>query len=580
MKIVTTRRINQIFFFVLFIWFCIVSTVGDKLWQLRAWPVNWFLQLDPLTAIGTVLSTHTLYYSLLWALGTVILTIIFGRFFCSWVCPFGTVHHFVGYLGNRKKSAAQKIQLNRYRKAQGIKYIILVLFLVMAAMSPVTGSLQTGLLDPIPLITRSVNIVLLPIVDRSVNIVSISGRFYTGSWLILAIFLTAVLLNLVIPRFYCRFICPLGAFLGIINRFSIWRIGKKQNECINCKLCEKSCEGGCEPAGKMRISECVLCFNCLDDCKHELISYQTRPSLAGEITNPDISRRGFVLSIASGIFVIPAVRLSGKLKGNWNNKVIRPPGALAEEEFLKRCIKCGQCMRVCPTNVIQPGGIDGGLENLWTPVLNNRIGSSGCQFNCVACGQVCPTSAIRPITLAEKHGTGEFAEAGPIKLGTAFIDRNRCLPWAMDKPCIVCEENCPVSPKAIYTQEVSNTVRNGILTVKKASGDTIETVENNLPPDKFATGDYYCAAAGERGKITANAENLIKISASSKFDKIPPAGSKIEVQVRLQRPYIDIERCIGCGVCEHECPVSGKKAIRVSAEGETRSADRKLLLKS
>ncbi len=579
MKIVTTRRISQIFFFVLFIWFCIVSTVGDKLWQLRAWPVNWFLQLDPLTAIGTVLSTHTLYYGLLWALGTVILTIIFGRFFCGWVCPFGTVHHFVGYLGNRKKSAAQKIQLNRYRKAQSIKYYILILFLVTAAFVP-ARSLQTGLLDPTPLITRSVNLVLLPIVDRTVNVVSISGRFYVGSWLIFTIFLMAVLLNLVIPRFYCRFVCPLGALFGVINRFAIWRIGKNKSECINCKLCEKSCEGGCEPAGKIRISECVLCFNCLDDCVHELISYQTRPSLAGEITNPDISRRGFVLSLASGIFVIPAVRLSGKLKGNWYNKVIRPPGALAEEEFLKRCIKCGQCMRVCPTNVIQPGGIDGGLENLWTPVLNNRIGSSGCQLNCVACGQVCPTSAIRPITLAEKHGTGEFAEAGPIKLGTAFIDRNRCLPWAMDKPCIVCEENCPVSPKAIYTQEVFNTVRDGILTVKKASGDTIETVENNLPPDKFATGDYYCAAAGECRKITANAENLIKISPSSKFDKIPHAGSKIEVQVRLQRPYIDIEKCIGCGVCEHECPVSGKKAIRVSAEGETRSADRKLLLKS
>jgi len=520
-----------------------------------------------------MLTTHTLYYGLLWALGTVILTIIFGRFFCGWVCPFGTVHHFVGYLGNRKKTTAEKIQLNKYRKAQGIKYIVLILMLVMAAFS-----LQTGLLDPIPLITRSINLVLLPIIDRTVNVVSVSGRFYTGSWLILAIFVTAVLLNLVIPRFYCRFICPLGALFGVIDRFAIWRIGKRQNECINCKLCEKSCEGGCEPAGKIRISECVLCFNCLDDCKHELISYQTQPSLAGEITNPDISRRGFVLSLASSVFVIPAVRLSGKLTSNWYHKVIRPPGALAEEEFLKRCIKCGQCMRVCPTNVIQPGGIDGGLENLWTPVLNNRIGSSGCQLNCVACGQVCPTSAIRPITLDEKHGTGEFAEAGPIKLGTAFFDRNRCLPWAMDKPCIVCEENCPVSPKAIYTQEIFNTVRDGVLTVKKVYDDAIETVESNLLPDKFATGDYYCATSEERRKIAANEENLIKISPNRKFDKIPAAGSKIEVQVRLQRPYVDIERCIGCGVCEHECPVSGKKAIRVSAEGESRSTDRKLLL--
>ena len=579
MKIVTVRRISQAFFFSMFVWFCVVSTVGDKAWQLRGWPVNWFLQLDPLVAIATALTTHTLYWPLLWALATIVLTIIFGRFFCGWVCPFGALHQFVGYLGNRKKTTAQKIQLNKYRKVQCIKYFILIFFLFMAAFPSLAATLQTGLLDPIPLITRSFNLLLLPIIDRVANVVSVTARFYEGAWLILVIFFTAVFLNLVIARFYCRFICPLGALFAIISRFAIWRIGKKQSECSNCKLCDKSCEGACEPSGSIRISECVLCFNCREDCKDEVITYQTRPSLAGEITDPDVSRRGFVLSLASGIFAVPAVRLSNKLGSNWHHKLIRPPGALPEEEFLKRCIKCGQCMRACPTNVIQPGGIQAGLENLWTPVLNNRIGSSGCQLNCVACGQMCPTSAIRPITLAEKHGLGEFAEVGPIKIGTAFFDRNRCLPWAMDKPCIVCEENCPVSPKAIYTQECFNTVRDGILTVKKVADNIIE-VEQTLVPDKFASGDYYCAVEDDkRRKITANNENSLEISFDGQFVKMPVPGGKIEVQVRLQQPFVDIEKCIGCGVCEHECPVSGKKAIRVSAEGETRSADRKLLLK-
>ncbi len=574
MKIVTVRRISQVFFFTLFIWFCIVSTVGDEFWQIRDWPVSWFLQLDPLVAIGTILTTHTLYKPLLWALVVVILTIVFGRFFCSWVCPFGSIHHFVGFLGNRRLKAAEKIRLNRYRKAQCVKYFILIVFLFMAAFPSIGASLQTGLLDPIPLVSRSFNLLVLPIVSKG----SATERFYEGAWLILVIFLAAVLLNLVIPRFYCRFICPLGALFGILGRFAIWRIGKNKSECINCKLCEQSCEGGCEPAGNIRISECVLCFNCREDCKHGIISYQTKPSLAGEITNPDISRRGFVLSLASGIFAVSAVRLSNSLGSNWYHRIIRPPGALPEEEFLKRCIKCGQCMRICPTNVIQPGGVEGGLENLWTPVLNNRIGSSGCQLNCVACGQVCPTSAIRPITLDEKKGLGEFADAGPIKLGTAFVDRNRCLPWAMDKPCIVCEENCPVSPKAIYTQQCFNTIRDGILTISKFTGDIVE-VHENITPEKFAGGDYYCAIDGRRWKITTNTENSIEISLDRDMKKIPAAGSKIEVQVRLQRPYVDIERCIGCGICEHECPISGKKAIRVSAEGESRSANRKILLK-
>ncbi|MHC4739187.1 MAG: 4Fe-4S binding protein [Planctomycetota bacterium] len=578
MRIITVRRISQIFFFSMFVWFCIVSAIGEKVWQLRGWPVNWFLQLDPLVAIGTILTTHTLYRGLAWALATVVLTIIFGRFFCSWICPFGSIHHFVGFWGNRKKKAAQKIQLNKYRNAQSIKYFILIFFLTMAAFPSLAATLQTGLLDPIPLVTRSFNLVLLPIVDKPINFVSVAGRFYEGAWLVFIMFLAAVLLNLVIPRFYCRFICPLGALFAIFSRFALWRIGKKQNECINCKLCERTCEGGCEPSGNIKIGECVLCFNCLDECKDELVSYQRQPSLSGE-TLPDVSRRGFVLSLASGVFALPAVRLGNKLGSNWYHKVIRPPGSLVEEEFLKRCIKCGQCMRICPTNVIQPAGIAGGLEGLWTPVLNNRIGSSGCQLNCVACGQVCPTAAIRSITLAEKHGLDEFAETGPIKLGTAFFDRNKCLPWAMDKPCIVCQENCPVSPKAIYTQECFNTIRDGILTVKKTVGNVIETAEEILSPGKFATGDYYCAAESDlRWKITANTENSIEILLDERFKKIPAEGSKIEVQVRLQKPFVDIERCIGCGVCEHECPVSGKKAVRITAEGETRSADRALLL--
>jgi len=578
MRIVTVRRINQIFFFGLFLWFCIVSTIGEQFWQIRNWPVNWFLQLDPLVALGTILTTHTLYWPLLWAMVTVVLTIVFGRFFCGWVCPFGSLHQFVGYLGNRKKTVAQKIQLNKYRKGQCVKYIVLATLLGMAAFPSLAASLQTGLLDPIPLVTRSVNLVVVSVLDRGFNFVSVSKRFYEGAWLIFAVFLMAVLFNLVIPRFYCRFVCPLGALFGIIDRFAIWRIGKNTNQCNNCNLCEKNCEGGCEPAGNIRISECVLCFNCRADCKDEVISYQTRKSLAGELTNPDISRRGFVLSLASGVFAAPVMGLSGKLADNWHHKVIRPPGSLAEEEFLKRCLKCGQCIRVCPTNVLQPAGINGGIEGLWTPVLNNRIGSSGCQLNCVACGQVCPTSAIRPITLDEKHGKGKFVDDGPIRLGTAFFDKNRCLPWAEDKPCIVCQENCPVSPKAIFTKEHFSTIRDGELIIKKVVGNTIELANGTLTAEKFATGDYYVAEGDNRRKITANTENTIEIAGDKKFLDMVAETGRIEIQVRLQRPYVDIEKCIGCGVCEHECPISGKRGIRVSAEGETRSNDRKLFL--
>ena len=158
-----------------------------------------------------------------------------------------------------------------------------------------------------------------------------------------------------------------------------------------------------------------------------------------------------------------------------------------------------------------PRALKGDSKDFWTPILNNRIGSSGCQLNCVACGQVCPTSAIRPITLDEKRGLGEFASAGPIKLGTAFVDQGRCLPWAMDKPCIVCQENCPVSPKAIFTKDVFTTVRDGVFSIKQVTGNTIE-IDGDIPADKFATGDYYVLFEdGSRCKISSNTVTSVGI---------------------------------------------------------------------
>ena len=244
--------------------------------------------------------------------------------------------------------------------------------------------------------------------------------------------------------------------------------------------------------------------------------YRTEKPAAGERNWPDVGRRGVMLSLVSGLAAAPLLRLGGISGSNWNPAIIRPPGSLAEEEFLERCIRCGQCMRVCPTNVIQPGGLEGGVETLWTPILNNRIGTSGCQLNCVACGKACPTAAIRPISLDEKHGQGKFADAGPIRLGTAFVDRGRCLPWAMDKPCIVCQENCPVSPKAIGVREVFNTIRGGVLTIEQADGDKLEFTAECPNGGQLGGGDFFCLLpGGERASITAATDNSIGLAGPS-----------------------------------------------------------------
>jgi polyferredoxin len=648
MNIVTTRRICQIFFFFVFIWFCLVTTLGDSWWQLRGWPVNWIIQLDPLVGLATLLSTRTIYAGLLWGVATIVLTIIFGRFFCGWICPFGSIHQFIGYAVNRKKPMAAKIKLNRYHRGQATKYWILVFLLTISALElaidfigiPSTNqwlfvilalaalaftivhmvrrtyvgtkkalglflvfiaiwlvldriffdnqidsaSLQIGLLDPIPLVYRSINLVVLPITDQTSLKLSTVPRMYQGTGLIAAVFVGAILLNFIKPRFFCRFICPSGALFGVLSRYSLWRIGKLRDECTDCQLCQKSCEGACEPTSSIHWNECVLCLNCLSDCRHGLMTYQSVPSASGETVSPELSRRQFVVSAISGAFVIPTLRIGGHLAANWNPARVRPPGALPEEEFLSRCIKCGQCMRICPTNVIQAAGLEGGLEGLWTPVLNFRIGTSGCQFNCIACGNLCPTAAIRPISLDERLGKKSFANQGPIRIGTAFIDRGRCLPWAMDRPCIVCQENCPVSPKAIYTREVFNPIHTDPkLIVEKADNFYIEFRMSSLHSDEIATGDYYCIAAppadSRPRKIIANWERGLRVSGELPFNPQPQPGTGVEIVIKLQQPQVDPKRCIGCGVCEHECPVPGKRAIRVTADGESRDRRHFLLLR-
>jgi polyferredoxin len=648
MNIITTRRISQAFFFILFLWFCVVSTLGNQWWQLRGWPVNWIIQLDPLVGLATLLTTHTLYAGLLWGLVTVVLTIIFGRFFCGWVCPFGTIHQFVGFAANRKKQIAAKIKLNRYHPAQSIKYWILIFLLSISAVElavnlirlPAThgwvfgilalillvsalvytartarknvmmaglvaaavavlwllgafafkesprsvASLQIGLLDPISLVYRSMNLIVLPLIDRSNFQLHAVPRWYGGTGLIALIFLAAILLNLWIPRFYCRFICPAGALFGVLSRFSLWRIGRTGTECTQCNLCDKNCEGACSPTSAIRLSECVLCMNCLGDCRHDVMTYRSAPSIAGEIPGPDLSRRQFLVAAVSGVATIPMLRVDANLTSGWNSAVVRPPGALSEANFLSRRIKCGQCMRVCPTNVIHPTGLAGGIEGLWTPALNFRIGTSGCQYNCIACGHLCPTAAIRPISLDERLGRNRFADQGPIKIGTAFIDRGRCLPWAMDRPCIVCQENCPVSPKAIGTRSVFNTINTGAeLSVAKADALYIELQTAVSGADRFATGDYYCdiptLADRRPRRIVSSWERGLKIAEQLPFEHPPSTGSPVQIQIKLQQPYIDPEHCIGCGVCEHECPVPGIRAIRVTADGESRDQEHSLILR-
>lgn len=504
MRITTVRILVQIFFFSLFLFFCFVTEFS----YLKGYPVSLFLEVDPLVAISTAITTHTVYKGLIWSLVLLIPTLLLGRFFCNWICPYGILHQFVGWLFNTR-DVQQKINSNRYRPLYQFKYYFLI-FCIVAALF---GSLQIGILDPICLLFRSFTASVLPAVNMPTNLVYVQEKEHHGAWLIGLVLVFLVGMNLVIPRFFCRVLCPLGATLGMLSRFAIWRIDRDPKKCTDCDLCLKSCEGASDPHTLLRKSECFVCFNCIEDCPHDALSFKFMPRAETGVKSPEIPFRRGVFAGLAAVFFFPLTRLSGTTSNKtFNRAVIRPPASVEEKEFLKRCIKCDQCIRVCPTNVLQPSLFQSGVEGLWTPIMDMRLGY--CELNCTLCGHVCPTGAIQQISIEEKLGLGKFKEQGPVKVGTAFYDRGRCLPWGMETPCVVCEEVCPVSPKAIETYD----------------------------------------------------EEIVRLD-----------GKK----VTLNKPFIIPERCIGCGICEKECPVLDERAVYVTAVGETRfrnQSDRRLLL--
>jgi ferredoxin len=244
--------------------------------------------------------------------------------------------------------------------------------------------------------------------------------------------------------------------LGIFSRFAIFGLQKDQEACGGCNKCLLHCQGGDNPivGSKWRQSECHLCLNCQASCPDGALHFRFFPRQEDTRENPagtskvDITRRKVVGSLAAGVAAVPLFRSGDAFEAKPSPFLIRPPGSLPEENFLERCIRCGQCMRVCPNNALHPTMLESGFEGLWTPYMIPKIGY--CEPTCTLCGQVCPTGAIQELALEDKVGNDDTP---PMRMGTAFFDRGRCLPWAMATPCIVCEEWCPVSPKAIYTVE-------------------------------------------------------------------------------------------------------------------------------
>jgi len=451
------RRLCQLLCFGLFLFLFIKTDYSGR--DEIPYAVNLLFRIDPLLAVCTSLAARTVVSLMLPAVVLVALTFLLGRFFCGWICPLGA-------LLDSSHRALPPGKQGPFLSLRPLKYYLLV-FLLAGSLF---GLPIAGYLDPFSILVRGLTLSVYP----AVNVVATTFFTFTyqqaPAWVntitepvyaalkqvilpfrqhyfdlalfSLAILLSVFLLERLERRFFCRNICPLGGLFGLCARFSLLR-GHSGVKCGKCTDCRTICRmGAIDEQRRISSSACNLCLDCVALCPGNKIAFRFGRSVP-PATGAGISRRAFIAMVAAGTG-LPFFLKTRVMANRPDPYLIRPPGALAEGEFVGRCVRCGECMKVCIGNGLQPTFLAAGLEGMFTPRLRARTGY--CEYNCTLCGQVCPSGAIRKLSLPDKHG---------IKIGNASFDKNRCLPYAKSIPCMVCEEHCPTPDKAIKFREAT-----------------------------------------------------------------------------------------------------------------------------
>jgi MauM/NapG family ferredoxin protein len=498
------RRLFQILFLLLFL-----GLLTATIWPIGTLLLGGFLLSDPLLAINSV-ANGIFRWEFLLAVPVLLSPLFFGRAFCGYVCPLGFMIELFGPRRERHPGPRARGVLRRVPLIGLVAVLFLILF----------GSAVFLIFDPLSLYTRTATTLVYPALDRGLRLAgdilylapplrggvdsvteTLTGRLvfsdglaYKLQLVMLVMFVGILVISWIERRMWCRHLCPLGALLGLIGRMAIFGRVVNDRACSTCGACAAAC-----PMDAIRdgghSTDCSRCeggLECADACPQGAVRWGRKPRKQ-HVHDP--SRR--MLLKASGAALVGGFFLyTGLGRIQRKTYLLRPPGARSELDFLATCARCAECMKVCPTNVIQPAVFDAGAEGFMTPQMDYR--RAYCEWSCNECGKVCPTQAIHELPLEEKR----------LKvIGRAYIDHNTCIPWAEGRDCLVCQELCPVPEKAIV----------------------------------FGTGQGQSSGQGQ--------------------------GNGQQAYVKL--PSVVATRCIGCGICEHNCPVNNGAAIRVRSLAQT-----------
>jgi ferredoxin len=402
----------------------------------------------------------------------IVFTFLFGRVYCSSICPMGTLQDIISFI-------SKKLNKKKYFKIKKGYKILRYSFLGVSVISLLSGSIiLLNFLDPFSNTGKIFTNLFRPILILANNFtaftlgklnvywlypIEINGMSYAAIGFAFIVLATIGFMSFTSGRLFCNTICPVGTLLGLFSKYSIFKISIDKNNCISCTLCERVCKSGCiDKKNKIiHFDRCVSCYNCVEVCPKGGIGYSSSLLKHEEIKPSKIDDKRRELISKTFLYIIGLSTISlGQIKIipkklskilNLKKSAVSPPGSRSISHFTGKCTACHLCVSACPSQVLQPSLWEYGFTGILQPHMDYK--ASFCNQECIICGQVCPTGAIFPLTIYEKKLT---------QIGKTNFIKENCIVETEGTECGACSEHCPtkavqmVPYKKLHLPEIKN----------------------------------------------------------------------------------------------------------------------------